>query len=768
MQNNITAIDISSDSSRLLVVDEEGRCSLINLVKKVTVASFNLHGKVECIKFSPNNKLFAVAVGKVIQVWQTPFTNVKEFAPFDLKYSFGGYHTDSVKSLKWSNDGSYLLSSSKDLTCRIFKMDAEKGYVPTALAGHKSQVVNAFFSINGDAVYSVTRDGTLFHWIKNEAMGWELKAKHFFHQISVKVKSCAFQNNLLVVGFNNGVFGLWELPDFNQIHSLSISQNVINTVSINNSGEWLAFGSSKMGQLIVWEWQSESFILKQQGHYFDTNVLAYSADGQILATGGDDGKVKLWNTQSGFCFVTFSEHEGPITGVQFAKNGKIVVSASNDGTVRAFDLVRYRNFKTMTTPKPVQFSCLAVDVMGEIVLAGSFDTFEIFCWSIQTGKLLQVFSGHTGPISSLDFHPNGQHFISGSWDKTGRAWDIYSQAKEMTVFNHVSDILAVAYRPDGGQVCISCLDGTLNFWNTEKAIQTATIEGRRDIAGGRGAADFVTAANNASGKSFNSICYSADGNCILAGGNSKYICIYELQSLVMLKKFILSKNMAFDGIQEFLNSKRNTEAGPIDLIDIDEDEDMDRQKDDSLPGTKRGDLSDRKVRLAVRTKCTKFSPTGKAWAAATTEGLLIYSIDDFASFDPFDLDLEITPASILETVAKKEFLKALIMSFRLNESTLTDQVFSFIPHSHIDLIVRQIPECHQHSFMAMIARKLEGNQVQLMTEWVYKYLTFNTISASNKPLMRDWQKHLSTLYNDLNQVVTENCAMLNYLSNCPQ
>ena len=62
-------------------------------------------------------------------------------------------------------------------------------------------------------------------------------------------------------------------------------------MAVNATGEWLAFGCSSLGQLLVWEWQSESYILKQQGHYYDMNCLAYSPDGQIIATAGEDGKV---------------------------------------------------------------------------------------------------------------------------------------------------------------------------------------------------------------------------------------------------------------------------------------------------------------------------------------------------------------------------------------------------------------------------------------------------------------------------------------------
>ena len=63
--------------------------------------------------------------------------------------------------------------------------------------------------------------------------------------------------------------------------------------------------------------------------------------------------------------MTFAEHAAPVTGVAFLPNSSALVSASLDGTVRAFDLLRYRNFRTMTSPNPAQFSCVAVDPSGE-------------------------------------------------------------------------------------------------------------------------------------------------------------------------------------------------------------------------------------------------------------------------------------------------------------------------------------------------------------------------------------------------------------------
>ena len=113
-----------------------------------------------------------------------------------------------------------------------------------------------------------------------------------------------------------------------------------------------------------------------------------------MVTGADDAKLKIWNSSSGYCFVTFTEHTQPITAVAFSPVGHAVLSASLDGTVRAFDLVRYRNFRTFTAPTPAQFTSLAVDNSGEVVCAGSSDTLQVYIWSLRTGRLLSAAAGH--------------------------------------------------------------------------------------------------------------------------------------------------------------------------------------------------------------------------------------------------------------------------------------------------------------------------------------------------------------------------------------
>jgi periodic tryptophan protein 2 len=579
---------------------------------------------------------------------------------------------------------------------------------------------------------------------------WGVSERHYFNLPNTKVSCATFHipSNLLVVGFSTGVFGLWELPSFTSIHTLSISQEKISSLAINPSGEWLAFGAQNLGQLLVWEWQSESYILKQQGHYFDMNTLAYSSDGQNVATGGDDGKVKVWNTTSGFCFVTFSEHSSSVSCVEFAKQGQVLFSASLDGTVRAFDLIRYRNFRTFTSPTPVQFSSLAVDPSGEVVSAGSTDSFEVYMWSVQTGKLLDVLTGHEGPISALAFSPTGNHLASGSWDKSVRVWSVFGRSRAVETFQMNSDVLAVAFRPDGKELAASTLDGQIAFWDVGEGRQIGIIEGRQDISGGRKVDDRMTAKNSTSGKAFNSMAYTADGRCLIAGGNSKYVVIYDVREAVMVKKFQISENLSLDGTLEFLDSRKVTEAGPMELID--NDDDSDAGLDQSLPGAKRGDLSKRKNRQEVRTKAVRFSPTGRAWAAASTEGLIIFSLDDTIIFDPFDFDVDTTPQSTLDVLKQREYLKALVLAFRLNEKYLIQRVYEAIPSSDIQLISRQLPVLYVPKMLVFVAQHLEATpHIEFDLMWVKALLSAHgrmLRDGEHASLMRSLWKGVSGLH----------------------
>jgi periodic tryptophan protein 2 len=742
-------------------------------------------------------------VGRHVEVWHTPSTPDSStdgelgFAPLVRHRVYTGHH-DIVQNIEWSSDSRFFLTAAKDLTSRIWSLDPEDGFVPTVLAGHRAAICGAWFSKDQETIYTVSIDGALFQWAyirdpnapepsededmedvgEDSTTRWRIVKRHYFMQTNAKVNCVAYhpESNLLVAGFSNGIFGLYEMPDFNMIHSLSISQNDIDFVTINKSGEWLAFGASKLGQLLVWEWQSESYILKQQGHFDSMNALVYSPDGQRIITTADDGKIKVWDVKSGFCIVTFTEHTSGVTACEFAKKGNVLFTSSLDGSIRAWDLIRYRNFRTFTAPTRLSFSCLAVDPTGEVVCAGSLDSFDVYIWSVQTGQLLDQLSGHEGPVSTLTFAPNGGVVVSGSWDHTVRIWSIFNRTQTTEPLQLQADVLDVAFRPDSLQLAVSTLDGQLTFWSVSEAEQQSGVDGRRDVSGGRRITDRRTAANASGTKSFNTIRYSADGTCVLAGGNSKYICLYSVSSLVLLKRFTISVNLSLSGTQEFLNSKLLSEAGPAGLIDEQgEASDLEDRIDRTLPGSTRGgDRSARKRLPEVRVTGVAFAPTGRAFCAASTEGLLIYSLDTTHLFDPYDLDVTVTPASSLHVLHnEKDYLKALVMAFRLNEAPLVRKVFEGTPYTNIALVVQELPVVYVPRLLRFVALQTEESpHLEFCLLWIKAILDSHgqwigdnrgTVDAE----MRTVSRAIGKIRDDLRLLADENIYLLDYLLSQP-
>lgn len=346
----------------------------------------------------------------------------------------------------------------------------------------KSQSMDIDQDLQSDSLICVRDTDAIAE--KERRIDWEFHGgrwmRCFFHSFELNGKTEISDvdyhkgSGFMVVAFSNGIFELVQFPGFHRIQVLSVSQERITSIRFSADANWIAIGCAKLGQLLVWDWRSESQVLKQQGHTFDVSSIHFSPDGTQLVTGADDTKVKIFSMTTGFCTMTFKDHLMPVTDVGFFPNGNAIVSASLDGTVRAFDLIRRRLFRTFTSPDPVQFSCLAIDPNGEFVAAGSQDSFQIFVWSIKTTKLLDILAAHEGPISAIAFNPIQPVLASSSWDGSVKIWDVFGTAKgSIESMTHNNEVTTFTFRPDGKQLASAALDGGIHFWDTVEGVETS-------------------------------------------------------------------------------------------------------------------------------------------------------------------------------------------------------------------------------------------------------------------------------------------------------
>uniref|UniRef100_A0A8D0P1N7 Small-subunit processome Utp12 domain-containing protein n=1 Tax=Sus scrofa TaxID=9823 RepID=A0A8D0P1N7_PIG len=730
---NIKCVGLSPDGRLAIIVDEGGDALLVSLVCRSVLHHFHFKGAVHSVAFSPDGRKFVVTKGNGAQLYHAPGRR-REFNAFVLdKTYFGPY--DETTCIDWTDDSKCFVVGSKDMSTWVFGAERWDNLIYYALGGHRDAIVACFFEADSLDVYTLSQDGALCVWqcdtppagLRLKApSGWRADlqrregdedeedneeeetavrgkaapaaeeqqgkvrysrlAKYFFNKEGDfnNLTAAAYHKkvHLLVTGFASGMFHLHELPEFNLIHSLSISDQRV-----------------------------------------------------------------------GFCFITFTEHSSGVTGVTFTATGYVIVTSSMDGTVRAFDLHRYRNFRTFTSPRPTQFSCVAVDTSGEVVAAGAQDSFEIFIWSMQTGRLLDVLSGHEGPISGLCFNPTKSVLASASWDRTVRLWDMADSWRTTETLALTSDALAVTFRPDGAELAVATLNSQITFWDPENAVQTGSIEGRHDLKSGRKELDKITAKHSAKGKAFTALCYSADGQSVLAGGRSKFVCIYHVREQILRKRFEISGNLSLDAMEEFLNRRKMTEFGNLALIDQDAAEEAGVAI--PLPGVKKGDMSSRHFKPEIRVTSLRFSPTGRCWAATTTEGLLIYSLDARMLFDPFELDTSVTPARVRAALRQRDFTRAILMAFRLNERKLLQEALESVPWDEVEVVTSSLPDLYVEKVLEFLASSLEvSHHLEFYLVWAQKLLMAHgqklkaragTLLPAVQFLQKSIQRHLDGL-----------------------
>lgn len=676
--------------------------------------------------------------------------------------------------------------SSDDNDAFNSKVSKPLPHRPLVISVHRHQpILAAFHHVEADSqtfLVTLSKEGSLFVWdfngengrlaheraqkfkvaIEDKESDIATPAHNSVTNISstarperwARLRSVSFKNGKLLVGFTDGIFGLFrvdpQLERLDRLYALSLFNPDtvgdalnpgigIDTCDLDLNGDWLAFGSAKTGQLLVWEWPTESYILRLSGVSTRTASLgltcsAYSPDGQLLATGGGDGKIRIWRGEGGGsmssseCVATFTEHVGPITALVFAKQGHVLISASQDGSVRAFDVLRFRAFKLLRPPQPVQFSSLAVDCAGEIVAAGTLDSHEIYLWSLQTGQLVDIFSGHAGPITSLAFEPTrGRLLASGSWDRSVRIWDIYAAPDSKSYGDalvHEADVLALSFRPDGVELTVATLAGLLVTWSVEGGMILSTIDGRLDIG-----------TKALTGAAFHTICHSADGSCVLAAGSFTAVALYHLPTRTLLKQYpvMISATSANTG---------NTGKGLL------------APKIDSCAPVARSIL---------------FSPTGRSWSVLTPEGLLIYSRDQSLLFDPFDLTPDLSAESVRVALQEGKHLLALVMALRLNVFAVQKGVFEALPSQVFDLILAQLPAKYLAPLLQMIANLVDPVQafpgqvfpLQKLFTALSALLKHHTIAIKAQrnlllPTLRIIQKAVLGHYKDLSTLVRDN------------
>ena len=329
--------------------------------------------------------------------------------------------------------------------------------------------------------------------IAQESMQWNLPEEAKARLGKGKVSEIQYSSDgaILVVAAGIGIW-LYDTTTYQEVALLTAHTSAVKCLVFSPDGNILASGGED-GTILLWHRSTGAQKVLTKSTESVSN-LAFSPDGKTLAS-GSGGTIRFWDTITG-------EQKGALTGLpknisdlSFSPDGKTIVSVTWNGEICISDTITGKPKKTFTVRMADSVFSIAFSPYGKIVAIGSRDG-NIYLSDLNTSKLKFTLTGHSEDVERVTFSPDGKTLASSSYiDETVRIWDVHTGEHRRTLTGHTGDIAGLAFSPDGKTLVSSGSgDGIIRFWDVRTGDETDTVAGHTDYV--------YSVAFNSNGKFF--------------------------------------------------------------------------------------------------------------------------------------------------------------------------------------------------------------------------------------------------------------------------
>ncbi|MFI0607113.1 MAG: CHAT domain-containing protein [Anaerolineae bacterium] len=284
----------------------------------------------------------------------------------------------------------------------------------------------------------------------------------------------------------------------------------VRSVAFSPDGQTLASGSSDKA-IILWDIATRKPSGRPlTGHTEPVISVAFSPDGKILASGSDDKAIILWDVAKREAIQVLSGHTDSVRSVAFSPDGKTLASGSKDDAVILWDVATRLPIGQPLTGHATVVNSVAFSPDGKTLATGSGDS-TIVVWDVATRLPIgQPLSGHTAAVFSVAFSPDGKTLASGSSDKTIILWDVAKREPiGQPLTGHTNSVNSVAFSPDGKTLASGSSDKTIILWNVAMGTPIGQPLSGHTI-------------------SVNSVVFSPDGETLSSGSKDKTIILWDV------------------------------------------------------------------------------------------------------------------------------------------------------------------------------------------------------------------------------------------------